>query len=329
MISMKEIANKAGVSRTTVSFVLNGRYKQDMKISDEVVNRVLSTADSLGYVKNELVQSVVTGKSRVIAIISEFHEIMMPVVRGCVEEASKCGYMIELIPLEGDINKALMTALKYRTEGVFACELPDKIIDEIDPKFFSMGIPSIGLKHNTGDMSFDQLKSAMLAAEYLVELGHRKVFCFGMDGSISEQRIEGYRTIMKKYRLKPVIFKPSLPGTLKEHEEVIARIIEAHPDAVFCVNDPLAMFLLNGLYKRRLFVPEIFSVAGFGNTTASYLSSPPLTTVSEPYYETGRCVFQRILNLIRTGNESAPEPLIGELVIRESTAKNTKHGGKI
>ena len=327
MISMKEIANRAGVSRTTVSFVLNGRYKQDMKISDEVVNRVLSTADALGYVKNELVQSVVTGKSRVIAVISEFHEIMMPVVRGCVEEASKCGYMIELIPLEEDINKALMTALKYRAEGIFACDLSDNVIDEIDSKFFTMGIPSIGLKHNTGHMSFDQVKSAMLAVKHLVDLGHRNIICFGMDSSIAEQRIEGYCQVMAKHCLEPLVLKASLPG-VKEQEEVIARIIEARPDAVFCVNDPLAMRLMNGLYKRRLFVPDTFSVAGFGNITASYLASPPLTTVSEPYYETGRCVFQRILNLIKTGRESMPEPFIGELIIRESTAKNTKYGGK-
>lgn len=327
MISMKEIANKAGVSRTTVSFVLNGRYKQDMKISDEVVNRVLSTADSLGYVKNELVQSVVTGKSRVIAVISEFHEIMMPVVRGCVEEAAKYGYLIELIPLEGDVNRALMTALKYRAEGIFACDLSDNAINEIDPKFFNMGIPSIGLKHNTGRMSFDQVRSAELAVEHLAALGHRKIICFGMNGNIPEQRIEGYFQVMSRHRLEPLVFKTPR-SNIKEQDLVIARIIESQPDAVFCVNDPLAMYLLNGLYKRRLFVPETFSVAGFGNISASYLSSPPLTTVSEPYYETGRCVFQRILNLIKTGNESAPNPFIGELIIRESTAKNTKYGGR-
>ncbi|OQA77958.1 MAG: Ribose operon repressor [Lentisphaerae bacterium ADurb.Bin242] len=328
MISMKEIANRAGVSRTTVSFVLNGRYKQDMKISDEVATRVLATADSLGYVKNELVQSVVTGKSRVIAVISEFHEIMMSVVKGCVEEAAKYGYLVELIPLEEDINKALMTAVKYRAEGIFACDLPDKMMDEVDPKFFTFGIPSIGLKHNTGRMSFNQMKSAMLAAEHLVGLGHRKIICFGMDGSIAQQRAEGYRRVMAEHRLEPVVFQPEPPGSLKELEEAVARIIKARPDAVFCVNDPLAMHLLNRLYKRRLFVPDTFSVAGFGNVSMSELASPPLTTVSEPYYETGRCVFQRILNLIKTGSESAPEPFIGKLILRESTAKNTKYGGK-
>ena len=61
MISMKEIAAEAGVSRTTVSFVLNGRHERDLKISTEVVEMVKRTAEKLGYVRNELVQSLVKG----------------------------------------------------------------------------------------------------------------------------------------------------------------------------------------------------------------------------------------------------------------------------
>ena len=79
MISMKEIAAEAGVSRTTVSFVLNGRYERDLKISTEVVEKVKRTAEKLGYVRNELVQSLVKGKSKVIAIIAHFSDFMMPI----------------------------------------------------------------------------------------------------------------------------------------------------------------------------------------------------------------------------------------------------------
>jgi len=140
--------------------------------------------------------------------------------------------------------------------------------------------------------------------------------------------MEGYREVMARHNLEPLIFKPSENNSVEALEMAVGQIITACPDAVSCVNDPLAMILMNRLYKHRLFVPETFSVTGFGNITASELSSPSLTTVSEPYYETGRCVFQRILNLIRTGDESAPEPFVGKLIIRESTAKNTKYGGK-
>ena len=78
MISMKDIAKEAGVSRATVSFVLNGKYGDNLKISEPVIRKVQMTAQRLGYIRNELVNSVVTGKSRVIALISDFSYYMMP-----------------------------------------------------------------------------------------------------------------------------------------------------------------------------------------------------------------------------------------------------------
>ena len=99
MISMKEIAKEAGVSRATVSYVLNGKCGDNLKISEPVIRKVQATAQRLGYVRNELVNSVVTGKSRVIALISDFSYYMMPAVKGCVEEAAMHHCLIKLIPL--------------------------------------------------------------------------------------------------------------------------------------------------------------------------------------------------------------------------------------
>ena len=95
---MKRIAQEVGVSRATVSYVLNGKYGDELKISEPVVRKVQMAAKRLGYVPNELVSSVVTGKSRVIALISNFPEFMMPMIKGCVEEAARHDCLIKLIP---------------------------------------------------------------------------------------------------------------------------------------------------------------------------------------------------------------------------------------
>ena len=71
MITMKDIAEKAGVSRTTVSFVLNKRCHRDQRISESVQKRVLATAKQLGYMRNDLVLSLVKGRSHAVGIVSK------------------------------------------------------------------------------------------------------------------------------------------------------------------------------------------------------------------------------------------------------------------
>ena len=87
MITMKDIAEKAGVSRTTVSFVLNGRCHKDQRISESVQRKVLATAEKLGYIKNDLVLSLVKGRSYAVGIVSEFKNFTFPIIRGYAQEA--------------------------------------------------------------------------------------------------------------------------------------------------------------------------------------------------------------------------------------------------
>ena len=78
MITMRDIAEEAGVSRTTVSFVLNRRCHQDQRISESVQKKVLDTARKLGYMRNDLVLSLVKGRSHAIGIVSDFRDFMFP-----------------------------------------------------------------------------------------------------------------------------------------------------------------------------------------------------------------------------------------------------------
>ncbi len=318
MISMKEIAQEAGVSRATVSYVLNGKYGSELKISEPVIRKVQMTAQRLGYVRNELVNSVVTGKSRVIALISDFLDYMMPAIKGCVEEAAKYHCLIKLIPLGTDINQAIMQAVEFRVAGIFAISLPSEIIKAVDPKFFNYGIPSIGLKPNTGYMAFDQKASSRNGTEYLIRKGFSDILFLGTsNGSpIAADRKSGYVEAMQKHGL-PTRFLDC--GFFPEKvQKTYEKIIDLHPAAVQCANDHLALDLLNVCYHRKLFVPDYFSVLGFGNVTSSSFSSPHLTTVNEPYKETGRIMFRQIYRLIFEGKKIDPEKLVGEVIERES-----------
>ena len=188
----------------------------------------------------------------------------------------------------------------------------------MDPKFFTMGIPSIGLRDNAEAVTFDQKNSSRSGTEYLIGKGFSDILFFGSgeDNAIAAARKAGYAEAMRKHRLPLRILETEhSPAGIREACE---KIIELHPAAVQCANDHFALDLLNACYHRRLFVPEYFSVMGFGNVPGSSYSAPHLTTVNEPYYETGKLMFRQIYQLIFEGKEFCSEKMVGEVIERES-----------
>ena len=323
MIRMIDIAEKAGVSRTTVSFVLSGRYKQDLKISEPIVKRVLETAEQMGYVKNEIANAVVTGKSRVIAILSYFDDYMMPTIRGCMEEAQEYGCIIKLISLKNGFNEAIRKALEFRVGGIYALSHPESK-KEIDPKYLRTGIPSIGLKENTGRMAFDQTASAMLGTEYLIENGHKKILFLGCEKVIAIERENGYRNVMQKYGLKTDVIRmaDNTPLDPAVFDRILCKI---KPDAIQCFSDFHAFKIMRECYKRRLFLPDTFSLLGFGHTPASRETAPRLATIDEPYFETGKILFHQIYDLIEHGTYKEHIPLTGTLIPGETVANKKEN----
>ena len=118
---------------------------------------------------------------------------------------------------------------------------------------------------------------------------------------------------MEKYALSALC--------LNYHQFSPDDIIDLKPDAVFCGDDYFACRLLQAAYKRNIRIPDVFGVAGFGNTNVSQFSSPALTTVEEPFFESGVIGMQNVLALLKNGTVPERTPIIGNLIIRESTGK--------
>ena len=125
------------------------------------------------------------------------------------------------------------------------------------------------------------------------------------------QREAGYREVMKKYQLSEIC--------LNYNSVSPDELIDQQPDAVFCGDDYFACRLIQAAYRRNIRIPEAFGVAGFGNTNVSQFSSPALTTVEEPFFESGVIGMQDIISLLKKGNIPAHTPIVGKLIIREST----------
>ena len=319
MITMKDIAEKAGVSRTTVSFVLNGRCHQDQRVSEAVQKKVLDTAKELGYMRNDLVLSMVKGRSHAIGIVSEFQDFVFPIIRGYAQEAQNNGYSIRLFQVDKSLESALTKAIQARVDAIVCLGISSALAKEIPEELLNMGIPVIGLHKDklSAHPVFDQQQSAAAMVEYLVKCGYRKIICCGGNYREMVLREAGYREIMTKYQLPALCFNYN---TVSPDD-----LIDQTPDAVFCGDDYFACRLLQSAYRRNIRVPETFGVAGFGNTNVSQFASPALTTVEEPFFEAGVIAMQKVLALLRHGKIPEYTSIVGKLIVRESTKNIEQH----
>ena len=322
MITMKDIAEKAGVSRTTVSFVLNKRCHRDQRISEAVQKKVLATAKQLGYMRNDLVLSLVKGRSHAVGIVSNFKDFMFPIIRGYAQEAQNNGYSIRLFQVDESLEAALTQAIQARVDAIACLGVSAADAKSVPERFFKLGIPITGLNRTDSPVhpNFDQQGSAAAMTEYLVGCGYRKIICYGGNYRRMPQREAGYRETMKKHHLAPLF--------LKYGEFEPDDVIDKKPDAVFCGDDYLACRLLQAAYRRKILIPEIFGVAGFGNTAAGQYSSPALTTVDEPYFDNAVIAMRRLICQLE--GKSIPEsaPVIGKIIVRDSTKNMTNKKGE-
>ena len=292
MITMKDIAEKAGVSRTTVSFVLNGRCHQDQRVSEAVQKKVIATAKELGYMRNDLVLSMVKGRSHAIGIVSEFQDFVFPIIRGYAQAAQNNGYSIRLFQVDKSLETALTRAIQARVDAIVCLGISNAVAVDVPEHLLNMGIPVIGLNKDalSDHAVFDQQKSAAAMVDYLVKCGYRKIICCGGNYRQMVQREAGYREIMDKYQLPSLCFNYNSVSP--------DDLIDLKPDAVFCGDDYFACRMLQAAYRRNIRIPETFGVAGFGNTSVSQFASPALTTVDILPYDIGIHSAKLMLKLI-------------------------------
>lgn len=344
MVTITDIAVKAGVSRATVSYVLNKRGAS-ARISEETRRRVQEAAIELGYRRNELARAVTTGKSKMLGfwVMESQHEPVARVLAGAMKEADASDYFIKMLGFdnESSAQRIIEQCIEWRLAGLIAIHASQAALDHLQPQMAGFAVPMIlvecqGPRAGSLHITSDQTQGVRSVVEHLVALGHRKIaYVTGRsdtDELLSYRRADAYRQVMTECGLAAQINVVYGNWDTAHTEAETRRLLSLphdspqRPTAIACWSDLTAMVVVRTAVQMGVRVPAELSVTGFDDLTCAALYNPPLTTVAQSFEEIGSTAVRRLLRGVRERRESGryekptEELLPVRLIVRGSTA---------
>lgn len=337
MVTMGDVALRAGVSQATVSFVLGGRADR-LKISPETRERVLGAARELGYQRNQLARAMVTGKSRILGFLTtpQANDNIVRIMTGAMEVASENNYLLKIVHLSwaGIDNNTIARCVEWRLAGAIIIGFSDETHRRIFEAFRESKLP-LALVDNVPQISWgarigsDDEQGIGQVIAHLLALGHRKIaYIGGRPSPLSEWREQSFRAALTHAGL-------TVPAHwVRSASWNDAEIIEAQvqglftdcgdrlPTAVVCSADTIAMTVHRIARARGLRLPDDLSVTGYSNAMLSAFTDPPLTTVDQSFHEMGRAAASQLIGVAESEEEVPPRNTLlpTRLIVRSSTA---------
>jgi LacI family transcriptional regulator len=324
MATLKEVAEKAGVSAATVSYVLN----DSRKVRPETEDRVLWAAKELGYQPNSAARSLAVGHSSIFGlIVPDISNPFFPeVTKAFQSEAAICG--METIVMDGNTEPHRTRSMVERLLGLqvpgiaFMTTQVDGPVKEFLAK---KGICAVYLGLGTSgprisNIAIEDREGIREGVSYLASLGHRRVgFIAGpVDGVFAQKRKASFLQAAAAAHLETRVFDSDL--TVQGGYFACSRLLGGFDaTAIMTGNDLMAIGALHYAYDRQIAVPRALSIIGFDDITFAQFTQPALTTVAVPRAEIGRLAVQSLRDLIDKGSPGVDHEVKTRLVIRQTT----------
>lgn len=328
--TLEEIARHAGVSRSTVSRVMNGHPNVDQATRA----RVLSVVESLNYQPNMAARSLAAGHTRILGLAiptgvsTLFTDPYFPLlIQGITSACNALNHSVMLWIGEPEYERHTIRQILQGglIDGVIlASALMD---DPILAALINRGLPFVLIGRHVADdgvsyVDVDNMNSSREMVAYLLRLGHERVATIaGPKNMIAgADRLQGYMLALRDRRLA---HNPDLVVESDFTEEgghrAMLQLLPHAPDAVFVASDAMAVGALRALREAGKRVPEDVAVAGFDDIPMSARTDPPLTTVRQPILRMGVVAAEALIDLI-SHPDRQPKRIIlpTELVIRGS-----------
>lgn len=331
-VTVKDIARRLRLHYTTVSKAL----RDHPDISPATKTRVLSLAEELDYHPNSIAQSLKKQSTSTLAVIvpSIRNDFFSAVISGIEEIA--CGREFNTIVCQSNEDAAreaihVRTLISNRVAGVLVSVAQTTTCADHFRALQKRGVPLVFFDRvrddvEAGRVVVDDYGGARQAVEYLIRLGYQRIAHLAGHGhtSIGRDRYRGYVDTLRQHRIA-VDDEMIVYGGFEEPDGIagMRRImaLARKPDAVFAVNDPVALGAYGEIKRHRLRIPRDVALVGFGDNTLSSYLDPPLTTVTQSPYRVGKAAARMLLRQIEhTDGDVASESEVIEttLIERES-----------
>lgn len=330
-----DVAKRAGVSRATVSYVLNGQTEGRVPISEETRQRVLDVIEELGYEPDARAQALRSGSTKTIALI--IPDLRNPhfceYATGIEEAARAAGYhlLLSSTTLNDEYAVDIFKDLaRRRFDGLIIASsfiLESNEAQETLARIRKRGLPIVELSENYGidTAAADYYEATKEVMSHLLSFGHR---CFGLINGfggheLAEDRLQPYRESLQEAQIpNEAALIVECGPTIEDGYQAAKRLLElsSRPTAIIAINDVLAFGALRAAWDLGLRVPNDLSLVGYDNIPMANYLFPRLTTVTKDAYTLGQKAFEMLMK--RMENPELPRQIVhgsAKLIIREST----------
>lgn len=332
MTTLKEIAQAAGVSMTTVSNVVNGKLN---RVSADTVERVQALIDQSGYVPNQAARTLAQRESHVVAIIVQaskneniFRDPYVAEYVGALTiELHRKGFY-PLIRFSEDYRDVEADLRGWNVAGAIFSGTFSRNLKKIrslkrlpivltDCYFHLPGVNYVSVDDDMGGQA---------AGDYLARMGHRRVMFMAntlQESEVDQHRLAGFRAGLAQHGIaledRHVLSKP----ITRDNADQLSALLSGPdaPTAIFCTADRIAIQLMQQLSAQGFRIPEDISVLGFDNLPMAEIAQPPLTTLAQDIAQKASLVVDMLLRHIRQENLAQERTMLGVWLVERQSVR--------
>jgi LacI family transcriptional regulator len=333
--TLNEVAKHAGVSRSTVSRVINNHPN----VSASTRTRVEAAIEKCNYRPHAVARSLATKRTNILGMVVPesvtklFTDPYFPLMlRGATEACNRRGYHLILSLFTKSVDSSTMHDRVVRSgylEGAIAANA--SLDDRLIPALLEEDIPFIIIGRHPNDLAnyidVDNIGGARMATEHLIRLGHRRIGTIAgpLDMTPGQDRLDGFQAVISEHHLA------ASDGLVAEGDfteasgrAAMTQLLPEKPTAVFAASDSMAIGAIKAIRAAKLRVPEDIAIVGFDDVPSARTIDPELTTIRQPIERIGQLAVETLVDLIEgramgKGARSARRIVLPtELVVRRS-----------